>query len=167
MLLLRDELVVLKRLTDTARLIVAAIFCASLCLTPHSGPMGISLGVATAQAAKTSRIPVTSGARLAGDSQRTRFVADLTQAVKFNAYVLPDPFRLIVDMDEVNFQLPVGLGQSGRGLIDAYRYGLFAPGKSRIVMDANAPILIEKVVHPGEQERRACQARDRHCPNQS
>ncbi len=140
MLHLGNELVVLKRLSDIARLIVATIICASLCLMSDFGPFGDS----EARAAKASRIPVTSGARLGGDNQRTRFVADLSKPVNFNAYVLPDPFRLIVDMDEVNFQLPVGLGQTGRGLIDAYRYGLFAPGKSRIVMDANAPILIDK-----------------------
>lgn len=102
------------------------------------------IGPTAAYAAKSNRIPLATGARLGGDVQRTRFVADISQPVNYNVYVLPDPFRIIVDMDEVNFQLPPGLGQTGQGLIDAYRYGLFAPGKSRIVMDANSPVLIEK-----------------------
>ena len=101
-------------------------------------------GATSAYAAKSNRIPLATGARLGGDVQRTRFVADISQPINYNVYVLPDPFRIIVDMDEVNFQLPPGLGQTGQGLIDAYRYGLFAPGKSRIVMDANSPVLIEK-----------------------
>ena len=101
-------------------------------------------GAGTALAAKSDRIPVASGARLGGDGERTRFVADLSVPVRFNAYVLPDPFRIIIDMEEINFQLPDGLGSTGRGLIDAYRYGLFDVGKSRIVMDANAPVNIEQ-----------------------
>jgi N-acetylmuramoyl-L-alanine amidase len=35
----------------------------------------------------------------------------------------------------VDFRLPKGAGQQAAGLIEAYRYGLFAPGKSRIVID--------------------------------
>ena len=31
-----------------------------------------------------------------------------------------------------------------RGYIDVYRYGLFAPGKSRIVIDLNGPFLVDK-----------------------
>ncbi len=101
-------------------------------------------GISQALAQKADRVPVASAARLGGDERRTRFVTDLSNAVQFNAYVLPDPYRIIVDMEEVTFKLPAGLGTTGRGLIDAYRYGLFGPGRSRIVMDANAPIIIEK-----------------------
>ncbi len=97
-----------------------------------------------ALAAKADRIPVASAARLGGDGRKTRFVVDLSKALRFNAYVLHDPYRVIVDLEEVNFQLPQGLGTTGRGLVEAYRYGLFGPGRSRIVMDANAPIIIEK-----------------------
>jgi N-acetylmuramoyl-L-alanine amidase len=40
--------------------------------------------------------------------------------------------------------MPAGLDKEPRGLIKAYRYGLFAPGKSRIVIDVNGPFLIDK-----------------------
>ena len=88
--------------------------------------------------------PVATGARLGGDVERTRFVTDLTRPVGFSVSVLPDPFRVIIDLPEVNFQLPPGLGGIGRGLVSAYRYGLFDAGKSRIVLDANGPVLIHK-----------------------
>lgn len=128
--------------SGTSRAVSGYLVAAAICL--------ISLAIVIfhcsvpALAAKGDRIPVANGARLGGDGERTRFVADLTAPVRFNAYVLPDPFRIIVDMEEVNFQLPDGLGSTGRGLIDAYRYGLFDVGKSRIVMDANAPVVIEQ-----------------------
>ncbi len=98
-------------------------------------------GIAQAQDAP---IPEASAARLAGDSERTRFVADLSHPVGFSVYVLPDPFRVIIDLPEVNFQFPPGLGTVGRGLVSAYRYGLFDKGKSRIVLDAVGPVLIHK-----------------------
>ena len=89
-------------------------------------------------------VPIATAARLGGDHERTRFVADLSSSVGFSVYVLPDPFRVIIDMPEVNFQFPPGLGGKGRGLVSAYRYGLFAAGKSRIVLDTSEPVLIEK-----------------------
>ena len=46
-------------------------------------------------------------------------------------------------MPDVSFRLPKGAGQQGRGLIQAYRYGLFAPGKSRIVIDTKGPVRVE------------------------
>ena len=62
----------------------------------------------------------------------------------YQYFVLSDPYRLIIDMPDVNFLLPKGSGQQGRGLIRAYRYGLFAPGKSRIVVDTKGPVRIER-----------------------
>ena len=40
--------------------------------------------------------------------------------------------------------MPEGLGTEKRGLVTGYRYGLFAPGKSRIVIDVNGPFLVDK-----------------------
>jgi N-acetylmuramoyl-L-alanine amidase len=40
--------------------------------------------------------------------------------------------------------MPDGVGMQKRGLVTAYRYGLFAPGKARIVIDIAGPFLIDK-----------------------
>jgi N-acetylmuramoyl-L-alanine amidase len=40
--------------------------------------------------------------------------------------------------------MPPGLGSEKRGLVTGYRYGLFAPGKSRIVIDVSGPFLVDK-----------------------
>jgi N-acetylmuramoyl-L-alanine amidase len=85
-----------------------------------------------------------TGARVAGDRVRTRFVADLDRAVSFTVYVLPDPYRVIVDLPDVSFDLPPDIGREARGLIAQYRYGALEPGRARIVMDATGPVLIEK-----------------------
>ena len=87
---------------------------------------------------------VAKDARLGGDAQRTRFVADLSRQVEFRVFTLADPYRLIVDLPDVKFQLPAGLGKKGRGLVAGYRFGLIAEGKSRIVIDLTGPALVDK-----------------------
>jgi N-acetylmuramoyl-L-alanine amidase len=103
---------------------------------------GIALPAADAEG--RPREAVAKDARLAGDRGRTRFIADLSKKVEVNVFSLADPYRVIVDLPEVSFQMPEGLGTEKRGLVTGYRYGLFAPGKSRIVIDVNGPFLVDK-----------------------
>src|SRR5690606_25664148 len=49
----------------------------------------------------------------------------------------------IIDLPEVNFQLPANAVRKGAGLVASYRFGLFAPGRSRIVIDLAHPALVE------------------------
>src|SRR5262245_21004854 len=95
---------------------------------------------------------VANDARLAGDKERTRFIADLSKKVDVHVFALGNPYRVIVDAPDVNFQMPDGVGKEKRGLVTAYRYGLFAPGKSRIVIDVSGPFLIDKdfLIDPGD-----------------
>ncbi|MDX2263719.1 MAG: N-acetylmuramoyl-L-alanine amidase [Hyphomicrobiales bacterium] len=95
--------------------------------------------------------PKANDARLGGDLVRTRFVADLSKAVEFEVRTLADPYRVIVDLADVNFQMPPGLGAKGRGLVTGFRFGNFAKGKSRIVIDTAGPVLVENsLVRPPE-----------------
>jgi N-acetylmuramoyl-L-alanine amidase len=89
-----------------------------------------------------SGFPVASDARLAGDAKQTRFVLDIDKTVQFRAFTLADPYRVVVDVPQINFQLPAGTGTAGRGLIKAFRYGLVMPGGSRIVFDLTGPAKI-------------------------
>jgi N-acetylmuramoyl-L-alanine amidase len=102
------------------------------------------LSVPAETADARQRETVAKDARLAGDRGRTRFIADLSKKVEVNVFSLADPYRVIIDLPEVNFQMPEGLGNEKRGLVTGYRYGLFAPGKSRIVIDVNGPFLVDK-----------------------
>jgi N-acetylmuramoyl-L-alanine amidase len=87
---------------------------------------------------------IATGARLGGDENRTRFVADISETVSYSVYVLPDPYRVIIDLPDMAFNLPPGAGKKVRGLVSEYRYGVLEPGKSRIVIDTSGPVLIEK-----------------------
>ncbi len=90
---------------------------------------------------------VASDARLAGDEKRTRLIVDLngpTDKLNFRVFVLADPYRVVVDLPQIEFNLPPDTGKQGRGVVSAYRFGLIAQGKSRIVMDLNGPVSIDK-----------------------
>jgi N-acetylmuramoyl-L-alanine amidase len=103
------------------------------------------------------RAVAASGAEVTGDDRRTRFSLVLAASVPYQHFALADPYRVIIDMPDVSFGLPKGSGQQGRGLIQAYRYGLFAPGKSRIVIDTKGPVRIERaamVSRPGAMTAR-------------
>jgi N-acetylmuramoyl-L-alanine amidase len=87
---------------------------------------------------------IASDARLAGDNRQTRFILDLDRPVQFRAFTLADPYRVVIDLPQVNFQLPDGIGAMGRGLVKAFRYGVVMPGGSRIVFDLTGPAKIAK-----------------------
>jgi len=104
-----------------------------------------------------SRPVMATLAELSGDESRTRFSLILTGAAPYQYFMLADPYRIIVDVPDVSFALPKGAGQQGRGLIQAYRYGLFAPGKSRIVIDTKGPVRVEAAAmatRPGSRAAR-------------
>ncbi|PVB62822.1 N-acetylmuramoyl-L-alanine amidase [Labrenzia sp. 011] len=88
--------------------------------------------------------PVVTGARVAGDEGRTRFVLDMNTQVTPVISGLANPYRLILDLPEVSFSIPPEAGETGRGLISDWRFGLFALGKSRIVMDLTGPVSVDK-----------------------
>ena len=95
-----------------------------------------------ASPAAASNFPIVSDARLAGDAKQTRFVLDLDKTIRFHAFALADPYRVVMDIPQVSFQLPAGTGTAGRGLVKAFRYGLVMPGGSRIVFDLTGPAKI-------------------------
>jgi N-acetylmuramoyl-L-alanine amidase len=83
-------------------------------------------------------------AQVTGDRQRTRFSLHLSSGIAYQLFTLAEPYRLIIDMPDVTFRLPKGAGQHAQGLVQAFRYGLFAAGKSRIVIDTSGPVRIEQ-----------------------
>src|SRR5262245_35566683 len=89
-------------------------------------------------------LPVATDSRIGGDDKNTRLIFDLTRKVDLRAFTLADPYRVVIDIPQTVFQLPPKSGDTGRGLIKAYRYGLVMAGGSRIVIDAAKPVRVER-----------------------
>ncbi|HEY4921251.1 MAG TPA: N-acetylmuramoyl-L-alanine amidase [Xanthobacteraceae bacterium] len=99
---------------------------------------------APAPPADNGDFPVASDVRVGGDGKDTRFVVDLTRTVDMRPFTLADPYRVVVDLPQVNFQFPAHAADHGRGLVKAFRYGLVMPGGSRIVLDTTGPVRVDK-----------------------
>ncbi|QOZ25698.1 N-acetylmuramoyl-L-alanine amidase [Bradyrhizobium sp. CCBAU 51753] len=123
-------------------LLGSALLCAAALVFAEAGRLTAAEGQQNAQPAPASNFPVASDARLAGDGKQTRFILDLDRKIEFRAFPLADPYRVVVDIPQVNFQLASGTGSNGRGLVKAFRYGLVMPGGSRIVFDLTGPAKI-------------------------
>src|SRR3546814_13659756 len=53
------------------------------------------------------------------------------------------PYRIVVDLPQVAFDLPEDGNSRQVGAISGWRYGLFEPGTSRVVIDATAPMAVK------------------------
>ena len=122
-------------------LLSCGLLCAAALLCSQVAVGGASDDQPSKQVVAPS-LPIASDARLAGDGKQTRFILDLDKAISFRAFPLADPYRVVIDIPQVSFQLPAGTGVAGRGLIKAFRYGLVMPGGSRVVFDLTGPARI-------------------------
>lgn len=83
--------------------------------------------------------------RLGLHENHTRFVLDLSEKVSPRIFTLADPYRVVVDLPAATFNVPRESGDDGRGLVKGYRYGLFRPGNSRLVIDMDGPGKVARV----------------------
>jgi N-acetylmuramoyl-L-alanine amidase len=119
----------------TSRWAILAIFAAGVLTVP----------VADSGCARAADdLPFATDMRIAGDNSQTRFVMDVSRKIELRAFTLADPYRVVVDIPQVAFQVPPRLGEKGRGLIKAFRFGLVMAGGSRIVLDVARPVKVEK-----------------------
>src|SRR5262245_10498121 len=93
------------------------------------------LGGAVDAAAK----PAITDARLGVEPGLTRVVISLTQRSDFKVFTLADPYRVVIDLSEVEWKVPSGTKLRGQGLVAGMRYGLFKAGTSRVVLDLMEP----------------------------
>jgi N-acetylmuramoyl-L-alanine amidase len=101
--------------------------------------------------------------RLEASAQSTKLIFDLSAAVDARAFPLVNPDRIVVDLPEIAFHVaPLiarpagrrgrggGAVPTGAGLITSYRFGQFAPGHSRIIIDLNGPArIVQAEIQPG------------------
>lgn len=84
-------------------------------------------------------------ARIEAFPDRSRLLFDLTGLPPVTAHPVANPPRIIVDLPQVLFRMEANAGRAtGDKLIKSYRYGIFAPGRSRVVIDLAGPAKILK-----------------------
>lgn len=105
--------------------------------------------------------PVAVAVSLAQDGAGAALTLDLSRPVEARAYTLGLPDRIVVDLPEIVFQLRPSAGQpdlAAGSPVRAFRFGLLAPGKSRIVVDLSTRAcparVISKPIADGAQASR-------------
>jgi N-acetylmuramoyl-L-alanine amidase len=97
---------------------------------------------AAGEGAKAGSPAIAAAVTVESDGAKTRFKVTLSKAVTAQVSLMERPDRVIIDLPEVAFHLPQEAGRSKEGLIASYRYGLFAPGRSRVVMELTQPAMV-------------------------
>jgi len=69
-------------------------------------------------------------------------VVDLSDISDFRAFMLPDPYRVVVDLPDFNWRVGNISNPPGNSLIKEVRTGQLQPGISRMVVDLSGPAVI-------------------------
>ena len=85
-----------------------------------------------------------NGLRFGIHADSTRVVLDLSSNLAYTIFTLPKPYRVVIDLPEVDWRIPPTAPSGGKGLVNRFRYGLFRPGTSRLVLDVKSPIAVRK-----------------------
>jgi N-acetylmuramoyl-L-alanine amidase len=103
--------------------------------------------VAGGPAAATGPEAAAIASRIENAAGRSTLIFDLTKPVVARARPVADPPRIVVDLPEVAFRIDPRNGHDvgGSKIVKSYRYGQFAPGGARIVVDLAVPALVARV----------------------
>ena len=98
---------------------------------------------------------VADGVSLTGDHTQTRLALDLAGPVEYQVFRLKTPDRVVIDISNVEFTMPPAAGRNGRGLVQAFRFGAFAPGKARVVIETAGLVRVEatRLIRDGARGR--------------
>src|SRR4051812_2484438 len=108
--------------------------------------IAVALGLTAGAAHGGSRIlPTAIAGETKSDGPKTRLTFTVSEPVEAKTFVLERPDRAVIELPEVNFQLPAEAGRKREGLAASFRYGLFAPGRSRVVVDLAQPATVSLV----------------------
>ncbi|MCJ2035166.1 N-acetylmuramoyl-L-alanine amidase [Methylobacterium sp. J-068] len=97
------------------------------------------------KARSVNQAAVAIAADLSTSGPTTKLTLTLSKAIEARAFVMERPDRAVIDLAEVNFQLGAETGRKRDGLVSSFRYGLFAPGRSRIVVDLAQPASVGRI----------------------
>jgi N-acetylmuramoyl-L-alanine amidase len=119
-----------------------APFCLGLIIFAH---LSVMAGATSPSRSANAELPLVAiSAELGVEGERTNLVFTMSEDVEARGFVMGSPDRVIIDLPEVNFQIPPDSLETG-GLVASYRFGLFAPGRSRIVIDLAGPARIATI----------------------
>lgn len=90
---------------------------------------------------QTSHI-IAKGFNITAQKNTTFFTILLSKEVQATFYAMNTPNRLVIDLPEVEFHIATPKSNQKGGMISSFRFGLFAQGRSRVVIDLTEPVTV-------------------------
>lgn len=100
---------------------------------------GVLLNCHVAAAAQ----PAVTAVRIGEHVGLTRLVLDVTEKVDFHTFTLADPYRVVVDLPSLDWQVAPSENDR-RGVIARLRFGQFRRDTSRMVIEALGPVEVKQ-----------------------
>ncbi|UEM22618.1 N-acetylmuramoyl-L-alanine amidase [Skermanella mucosa] len=100
--------------------------------------------LAAAHAGQAAARPAVVDARLGVHPDKTRFVMEVTDQIDFRVFTLPDPYRVVVDLPDLDWDAAANRGSAAAGLVRGYRYASFRPGTLRLVLEVAGPVRVRE-----------------------
>lgn len=94
------------------------------------------LGLALPALAAT---PQATAARVADYKSGARLIVDISADLKVQVFTLANPYRVVIDMPEVDWKVSGDTPFDSHGVITGLRFGRFTPTTTRIVLDLGKP----------------------------
>src|SRR5262249_45839669 len=126
-----------SRLRVTARALLTVVV--QLALAGHALAQQTAAGALSAPLHQLGQAAAAAGP----ERLRTKFIIGLERRVEFEVFSLTNPNRVFVELPNIKLQFPALSGERPRGLVKAFRGGVSAPGKARIVIDVTGPVIVE------------------------
>lgn len=87
-------------------------------------------------------LPVIYGVQTSEENKGIRFILDVDKPFGFKAFALARPDRLVIDLPPVSFEMSHSMAQVERSIVRQFRFGVFGPRRSRIVLDLSHPVKV-------------------------
>jgi N-acetylmuramoyl-L-alanine amidase len=93
--------------------------------------------------------------RIGNHGQATRLVLEMTESLNPEVSVVSAPDRVIIDLPEVAWALPMNAATASGGVIEHFRFGNFSAGRSRMVLDVRSPVVVQSsfLIEPRDGKR--------------
>lgn len=90
--------------------------------------------------------PAVTSIRIGDHGEQTRFVMEFSgnAPADYKVFTLSDPFRVVIDVKGVPFNLVEEPADKHKGFVSGYRYGRFEANTYRVVLDAAQPVEISR-----------------------
>lgn len=93
---------------------------------------------------QTEPMVAVKGALTDGNAKKAQFILDVSEPVGFSVFALEDPYRLVIDLPDMAFEMEQGMGLVERAMVQNFRFGRFGHAGSRVVLDLAGPTKVER-----------------------